>query len=33
MASDAIEIDNSFITKTEQFELVLELVAEIIKTK
>lgn len=33
MANDAIEIDNSFITKTEQFELVLELVAEITRSK
>ena len=33
MADDAIEIDNSFITKTEQFKLVLELVTEITKSK
>ena len=32
MAEDAIEIDNSHLTRKEQFELVLELVNEITKT-
>lgn len=31
MADDAIEIDNSYLTKEEQFKIVLELVHEIIK--
>lgn len=31
-ATDAIEIDNSYLSRTEQFELVLELVNDIIKT-
>lgn len=30
MAADAVEIDNSYISKTEQFKLVLDLVEEII---
>lgn len=33
MAEDAIEIDNSYITRDEQFDLVLELVNEITKSK
>ena len=33
MASDAIEIDNSYITRDDQFKLVLELVDEIIQSK
>lgn len=33
MAEDAIEIDNSYITRDEQFQLVLELVNEITKFK
>ena len=33
MAEDAIEIDNSYITREEQFDLVLELVNEITKSK
>ena len=33
MASDAIEIDNSYITREDQFKLVLELVDEIIQSK
>ncbi|MGV1013235.1 MAG: (d)CMP kinase [Flavobacterium sp.] len=32
MADDAIEIDNSYLTRKEQFEAVLELVEEIIHT-
>ena len=32
MAEDAIEIDNSYLNRKEQFELVLELVNEITKT-
>lgn len=31
-AEDAIEIDNSYLTREEQFELVLELVNEVIET-
>jgi cytidylate kinase len=31
MADDAIEIDNSYLTREEQFEVVLDLVNEIIK--
>jgi CMP/dCMP kinase len=31
MASDAIEIDNSYLSRKEQFDLVLELVNEILK--
>ena len=33
MAHDAIEIDNSYISRDEQFNLVLELVNEITKSK
>jgi CMP/dCMP kinase len=32
MANDAIEIDNSYLNKEEQFEVVLELVNEVVKT-
>jgi len=32
MADNAIEIDNSYLTRKEQFEAVLELVKEIIQT-
>ena len=33
MAADAIEIDNSYLTRDEQFNLVLDLVTEITKSK
>ena len=33
MADDAIEIDNSFLSREEQFELVMELVADTTKSK
>ena len=33
MADDAIEIDNSFLSREEQFELVMELVADCTKSK
>jgi cytidylate kinase len=32
MADDAIEIDNSYLNREEQFEVVLELVNEVVKT-
>lgn len=32
MAADAIEIDNSYLTKKEQFDVVFELVQEVVKT-
>jgi cytidylate kinase len=32
MAEDAIEIDNSFLNREEQFEAVLDLVDELMKT-
>jgi len=32
LAEDAIEIDNSYLTREEQFDLVLELVNEVVKT-
>ena len=31
MADDAVEIDNSYLTREEQFEIVLDLVNEVIK--
>jgi cytidylate kinase len=31
MASDAVEIDNSYLNREEQFEVVLDLVNNIIK--
>jgi cytidylate kinase len=32
MADDAIEIDNSYLNREEQFEVVLELINEVVKT-
>jgi cytidylate kinase len=32
MADDAIEIDNSYLTREEQFKVVLDLVDEVVKT-
>jgi cytidylate kinase len=33
LAEDAIEIDNSHLTREEQFQIVLELVHEVTKTE